>query len=236
MYNLNSLINEAKVFFGMNIVGVLDLNEQDFIRCLEEKTLPEFSVYVPFYFTHTINPYTDEIPCESGRYFIKGTPTRIIGVNKMLSPDYIGGFGDYQYTSSHAGSLGDMVDNQMSMDRYSAGSVTPTGRFYPPNIFEIYPKEMAQTNITIELKLVHPISCVTIPAGSYRRLKELFLTDLSRDILSSREFFSGLTTIHGSIEMNLDRIRTQADKYDELVSQLEENILKNSNVQKLYIA
>lgn len=234
MFDVTYLLNEAKYFIGHHLTGQMDFKDEDILNCLKNRTLPIFSVFVPHFVVHTLENEHDAVPGSEGKFFIK-VPFTIIRINKLLSPDFLGGFGDSEFFSTPV-CPEQVVEYQQLVDRFSMSHVTPTVTFEPPNVVNIFPKNYSPSTITVELAVVHPISCQTVPRGAFEKLKELFLADIATDILTTREFFTSLSTEAGQLEMNLDRFRNKADMRRELIESYRNDMLKTSRVQKIWIA
>ena len=55
-------------------------------------------------------------------------------------------------------------------------------------------------------------------------------------MLSTRQYFSTLQSVFGEINLNLDRLQSQADKRQEIVEKLESKQLKSSTMPRIWIA
>jgi hypothetical protein len=226
--NLSWLINRARSFAGQNVTGAVDFDDRDFIRLLDQETLPTLSVYLPWMHDVNVDTATDRLDRE-GVYQIR-TNERIIGVNKLRTG--MGAFGAFPYDPLL---YGDVLDRQLITDRSSASELAITFEFRAPNVVEVFPKGLHFDSLLFEMKMVHPTHLRTVPPGAREILRELFLCDLAIDILGIRQYFQSLQSVFGELNLNLDRVQAQADKREAVVEKLELKQLKHGHAQRLYI-
>lgn len=229
--DLTWLVNRARQFVGQNVTGQADFKDEDFIRCLDQETLPTLSIYMPWLVDITVDTVDDRVdPTREGIFQIR-TNNRLIGINKLR--DGVGAFGSFPYDPLL---FGDMVDRQLVADRQSASELALTWRFSAPNVVEIFPKGISFRHLTFETKCVHPTHLRTIPPGAREYLRDLFLADLAIDVLATRQYFSQLQSVFGELQLNLDRLQQQADRRQDIVEKLESKQLKFSNIPRIWIA
>ena len=229
--DISWLLNRGRSFIGQNVTGPMDFKDEDILRCLDQETLPTLSIYLPWMYDHVVDTVDDRIDPKMEGVFQIRTPERIIGINRLR--DGVGAFGSFPYDPLL---FGDMVDRQLVSDRQSASELALTWKFSAPNVVETFPKGIAFRKMTFELKCVHPTHLRTIPAGARELLRDLFLADLATDVLSTRQYFSTLQSVFGEINLNLDRLQSQADKRQEIVEKLESKQLKSSTMPRIWIA
>ena len=226
------LLNRAKAMIGYSVMGKIDFTEEDMIRCFETVTLPVFSTYLPYRALVMVNVEDDKYPGRDNVYQIK-TEGDLIGVSEI----YAGALNNL-YPFYHPYNQGDVLARQNFVDMYSLFGTEVTFKFEPPRFLEIFPKTILPraSDFPVVCKFVHPKTLRTILPGSIEILKELFLSDLAQDILAVRENFQTLSSVFGEIQLNLDRIRTQADKRDEIIEKLRSNMIRASGAPRVYFA
>ena len=229
--NHSYLLDRAKAMIGYSVVGKIDFSEEDMIRCLENVTLPVFSTYLPFRALVMVDSEKDIYPGMQNTYIIK-TDGDLLGVSEI----YAGALNTF-YPFYHPYNQGDVLARQQFVDIYSLFGTEPTFRYTPPNFLEIFPKSMLPRvqEFPVVCKFVHPKTLRTITPGSIEILKDLFLADLAGDILAVRENFQTLSSVYGEIQLNLDRLRTYAEKRPEIIENLGRSMLLASGARKVFI-
>src|SRR5581483_1716045 len=134
-FDQSYLLNRARAFFGSNVIGQPDFNDADFLKCLDEFTLPVFSVYVPWKQDVTVDVRRDQFdPSRQGVYALRSN-------QKILAVDHVreatDAFGAFPYSPLLTG---DTLDRQLVADRRSMTEIQITCEFTPPNVVEVYPK------------------------------------------------------------------------------------------------
>lgn len=231
MIDLSWILNRGRAFLGQHVTGPLDFSDADMLKCLNEETLPTLSIYLPWLEDFVVDTTADMVdPRRPGIYQIR-TNARIIGINRLR--DSSASTGNMLYDPYMHG---DVLDRQMVADRQSASEISFTWKFMPPNVVEVFPKSVGLSNLTFELRLVHPPHLRTIPMGARESLRDLFLADLATDVVATRSYFSSLQSIHGEVQLNLDGLRAQADRRADIVEKLAERQLKSAGAIRVYIA
>ena len=229
--DLSWFINRARAFIGQNVTGSIDFNDADFIACLDQETLPTFSIYMPWLYDYKVDTIEDQLPGRQGQYRINTLGDRLLGVNRIR--EGIGAYGGIMYDPLM---FGDVVDRQLVADRQSASEISLTFDFRAPNLLEIFPKGLNYSEFWVECKCVQPSHLRTIPPTAREILRELFLADLAQDVLSVRQYFQNMQSIFGELQLNLDRLQAQADKRNEIIEFLAVKQLKTGHSRRLWIA
>jgi hypothetical protein len=225
------ILNKGRSFLGQNVTGQVDFNDADILACLDQETLPTLSIYLPHYHTFQIDTTKDQLPGRLGVYQIPESGERLLRVHRIL--DNIGGHGSSMYDPML---FGDVLDRQLVADRQSATELSVTWAFYPPNIVDVFPKALQYSTLSIECACVHPTHCRTIPPTAREILRELFLADLAIDVLSVRSYFQNLQSVFGELNLNLERLQSQADKREAIIEKLEAKQFKTAHARRLWIA
>ena len=225
------LLDRAKAMIGYSIVGEIDFSEDDMIRCLENVTLPVFSTFLPYRALVMVDSERHLYPGKQNTYRIE-TEGELLGVSEI----YAGALNTF-YPFYHPYNQGDVLARQQLVDIYSLFGVEPTFRFTPPCFLEIFPKSILPRvqEFPVVCKFVHPKTLRTILPGSSEILKDLFLCDLAGDLLAVRENFQTLSSVYGEINLNLDRLRTQADKRQEIIDKMRSGMLLATGAPRVFI-
>jgi hypothetical protein len=225
------LLNKARAFFGTNVTGPVDFRDADFLRCLGELTLPVFSIGVPWSDDVVVDVRRDQVdPSREGIYFLR-TNSPVISVDHVR--EATDAFGAFPYSPLLTG---DTLDRQLVADRRSMTEIQITCEFRPPNTVEVFPKGLVYTQLTFKCNRVHPLHLQTVPMGAMEALANLFLADLSADILSVRQYFTQLQSAFGELNLNLQRLEAQAGRRDELVERLMAKKGKTGSQRRIWIA
>jgi hypothetical protein len=225
------LLNRARVFIGRGVTGEIDFSDEDLLKLLDQKTLPTFSIYMPWMEDVQIDVRRDQIDPGRVGIFQLRTNSTIIGVERIRETTEA--FGAYPFSMQMAG---DTLDRQLVADRRSMTEVAITHEFSAPNIVEVFPKGLIYTLLTAKTRMVHPLHLRTVPFGARETLEQLYLADVATDILNVRRYYSTLQTPFGEINLNLDHLQTQADKRDDLIAQLAGKQLKSGHVRRMWVA
>lgn len=233
LIDLSRMLDRARSFLGQSIGRSADFSDQELTKCLDEVTLPVFSIYLPYYEDVVVDCQKDlAFPDRRGIYLIRRDGLTLIGVNKLRDRNVFQGDLGLPYDP---GVYQDILERQRVLDYTSRAAVSMTFAFQAPNLLEVFPKGFDFQNLLVQCKFVHPTTLRTIPPGAYEILKELYLADLARDVLGVREYFSTLQTSFGEINLNLDRLRTQADKRDQLIEKLELKQHKHGLATRVFV-
>ena len=230
MLDMSWFINRGRAFLGQNVTGQVDFKDEDIIACLDQETLPSFSIYMPWLEDIRIDTKTDQLPNREGVFMIR-TNERLLGVQRVL--EGIGAYGGIMYDPLM---FGDVVDRQLVADRQSASEISLTFLYRSPNTLEIFPKGLNYSSYYVRCKLVHPTHLRTVPPTAREILRELFLADLANDVLTVRQYFQNMQSVFGELQLNLDRLQQQADKRTEIIEKLAKKQLKTGHARRLYIA
>jgi hypothetical protein len=228
--NHTNLLARARAFLGQGLTGQTDFKDADFLRCLEEQTLPVFSIYVPWKEDVTIDVRRDQIDPSRPQIFALRSLQPIISVDHVR--EATDAFGAFPYSPLFNG---DTLDRQLIADRRSMTEIALTVEFRPPNVVEVFPKGLCYVYLTCKCNLVHPAHLRTVPMGAYEDLKELFLCDLAADVLSVRQYFTSIQTVFGELNLNLERLQKQVDKRDELITKLTNKKGKTGTERRIWI-
>ena len=222
------LLNAARSMIGQWVTGEVDLSKADLLQCLTEETLVTLSIYVPR--TAIVEVDTQLHQLENGVYFLQ-TPEKIIKVAKMfMNAGYYGDYANDPYAQTN------IIDRQLAANMASAVMIEPTFEWKPPNLIEIFPKNLINRKFSVEIFCAHPPHLQTIPLGVREVLRDLFLSDLARDLLGIRGYFQSISSNIAEINLNMERLTTWADKRDTIIEKLESKQHKNSNAQRIWIA
>ena len=225
------LLGRAKVFIGQCVTGQIDFKDEDILRCLDQETLPTLSIYLPWMHDVKVEVERDQIfPDRPGIYQLR-TTERLLGINRLR--EGVGSFGSFPYDPML---FGDTLDRQLVVDRQSATELAITWEFQAPNVVEIFPKGLTFPELWFECKCVHPTHLRTIPPTAREVLRDLFLADLAADVLSVRQYFQSMQSVFGELNLNLDRLQTQADRRQEIIDKLELKQFKTGHAQRIWIA
>jgi len=230
------LLRAGKNMLAHGVVGSVDFQDKDLLKCLVEETLPTFSVYVPHYMDYTIDTAADRVDATRMGIYRILTPFDIIGIHQLR--DWLGSSGQdltpFEAFSNNTGD--DVIDRQQVADIASAVVLAPTFKFMPPNTVEIFPKGWDAQSITIELQVVHPSHLRTVPGGAREKIRGLFLADLATDVLGHRQYFESTQTLFGDLRLNVDRLQTIADTRSTLIEEFERKKGKTGRALRVVVA
>lgn len=239
MININLLLNHVKARLGASHKPI-ELSDEAIIQCLQEVTLPQLSIFMPFYCQYLI---TEENKVEGmpNTYYIPDEihDFKVMAVEMLLPANGAGmNINAPYFFSPLGGDLQGIVANMASYkftNNLISQVVNPTTyTFIPPNMLRVYGQH-SMSKMMLVLRTTHKKDFTTFPFGMMEMIKKLAFYDVALDILSVRRYFTSINTNFAQIELELDSLQVE-DRREDLLQKLEKDMLKNANQRKLIIA
>jgi len=159
-------------------------------------------------------------------------PGEILGFARIVPPASMAGY----YNPSLA--VGSAIDQQIRHDLASYTKTPITAKFIPPNKISISPKYyiIKKEEIYVEIRRLHNKNFFTIPISLADEFLRLALVDAKILIYNIRKNFPNLTTVFGSIDLDIDSFSSAIDERKEIEEFWKENYYKVANRKRIWIA
>lgn len=247
MVSLNGVLDYVKARLGVSH-RQLELADEGMIKCILEQSLPEFSIYFPYYCGYSLDTSSENrVPNSDNMFFIPESidDFDIMGVQAVMNAGVhaSGGMGMDNQAMGTLTMLGTnpqsaimaMAGARMSSTMMDAsGFLNESWTWLPPNIIR-FNANIGQDAALI-LRTTHKKDLTTIPHGAMGWFKELALIDVATDIMSIRRYFSNVQTIFAQIQMDVDYLKDIADRRNDLIERFRKEQLKYAHTRKIYIA
>ena len=232
MVTTTSVLRDIESYLGIPY-QVLELDSNEVMNIIKERTLPTFSKYYSYRVLHNVSCSEDRVPDRNNAFFIDiNKYSRIYGISKLITNSY-SGTGGYNNSAVYTNPM----SGQIVADMTSMMVQTVTHRFLEPNILEIYPVSAVPRDgiIKIELKVMHPIHLATIPDALYDEFIELALYDVRSHLYPIRDRFNNLNTTYGSLELFMNKLDSAEDDRKTLIEKFREHSHKTSKRRKIFV-
>jgi hypothetical protein len=235
---LNSTILAHRLALDLGLTHTpLEVRMCFLLNVVKKITIKTFSNFYPCYFRLLMDTTKEEFRTgRFGYYRIPPTivdPADIIGIKRVVWEDLgvnslsMGYVTNYYSTS--------IIDLQLYNDVVSATRQPITWYMRGANIVELYPKALFEkTNFILELKLRHSKNFFTIETPLEELFYRLALIDVKYAIYNIRKNYRNISTVFGSLEIDLDSYEGMEDKRTELINEMRENYYKHPQRKKIY--
>lgn len=214
----------------------LEINPEEIIKTVERFTIPTFSKYHPKQ-ERVLLKETDKVEGFNNVYYIDAE-NPIVNVNRIIGLDnqlmnitgYAGNLNPYM-----TGMGGNPVDSQMMADLSGINLNPSTYRYFHPNKIELLNSAvMTSLKILIVVNTYHDKHFASIPENMHDIFLELASYDVQISLYAMRSRFQNMSTTFGELNLNLDEMSQARDKRKELVEQMANLSIYNSNRKKFF--
>ena len=212
-------------------VQLLEISEEEMMRVVFQESLPTFSKYFPYRFRTEITRKDQLDPKYPNVYIIPNKEhLEILGVHNIWVSNM----------NQFGGTLLPVVAEPFAMqelnDLLSMTVARPTFEFRAPNMLTIRPKLLNNDGALVELKAVHPQHLKTISLQMREDFLRLCLDDVLLSLYPIRHRFENYTTPYGTLAPFFEMVDGAKADRDELLNKWQENLLKDSNAKRIWIA
>ncbi len=217
--------NFIKQRFGIPYT-FFELNYDQTIWYIKNYTLPYFSRFVPY---KTFRRFSPELKITNSTWKLPVDDNEsVISVVKIYQPNnlVIVGYPIQPIVSGYDAVINYLYD--ITEAEVSAKYTKVTNlqfEFIPPNLVKIVPVQDL-SNCVVELELVHK-DFTTIPAQFERYFLDLAVADIKDVLADIRSKYSEITTPFGTINLNADSLKSEAEQIRSYVIERLETLPPN---------
>jgi len=209
----------------------IELTDDEMMEIVLNESLVTYSKFFPYRYRMLITAKDSIGGGYSNTYLIPNEDRlEIFGIHRVYL-DNVNQFGGTVLPI-----VNDPFTSQLLND-YLSSVITPTTfEFQPPNIVTIRPKIEIAGSAMLEVKAVHPKHLKTIGIEMRDEFYKLAYYDILQSLYPLRHRFESLNTPFGVIQPFLEEIDQAEANRRELLDSWRENMLRQANVKKLWIA
>ena len=203
------------------------------MRIVFQESIPTFSKYFPWHFRTTIDTNKNRVEGSMSRFYLNNDELNkvdLVGVNKIWLSN-VAYYGSTLVSITH-----DPMSQQLMNDALSAVATPVTFTYLPPNIIEIHPYVTYLNDFMVEVSAIHPTHMKSIPPGMRESFYQLAYLDVLVSLLPLRKRFESISSVYGDIRLFLDAVDSSVNDRKELLDKFQENILKDSDAKRIWIA
>lgn len=244
MFNMNSVLDYIKARLGASHRKI-EFSDEGLIRCITEQTLPEFSIYFPYFCQYRLDTSDDnKVYGSDTTFFVPETINdfQVMGVQWAINSTLVGSNNLMTTEANQITMLGTcpmaalsaLVGARLAQTlSTSTGFTNESFTFLPPNMIRL--NANVGSYPTLVLRTTHRRDLTTIPFGASSLFKELALCDVCLDIIGIRNYFQNIQTLFAQIQLNVDELKNIAEKRVDLIERFRKEQLKSANIRKVYI-
>ena len=237
MYFYKSVLDYIKARLGASHRKI-EFSDEGLIRCITEQTLPEFSIYFPYFCQYRLDTSDDnKVYGSDTTFFVPETINdfQVMGVQWAINSTLAGSNNQITMLGTcPMAALSALVGARLAHTlSTSTGFTNESFTFLPPNMIRLNANVGAYP--TLVLRTTHRRDLTTIPFGASSLFKELALCDVCLDIIGIRNYFQNIQTLFAQIQLNVDELKNIAEKRVDLIERFRKEQLKSANIRKVYI-
>lgn len=210
----------------------IEIPMREMLDEVRKTSLLTFSHYYPYekkirvnYTDHRTNDYS------VGELIIPSSDVdlnRILHIKSVLPTSVTGA----SYVPNDGGSV---IGNQLARNLTSASATRHTFKFERPNKIITFPRMSFQSgDVLVIANMVHDKNFYTIPMAMEDHFKELALIDVKDMIFNQRKHFKNISTMFGSLELNIDDFEGMEEKRNEKIELFKANYAKSAKRKRRY--
>jgi hypothetical protein len=222
----SSILRHVKAKFG-GFVNSLELSDEEMTDILLTSTLEKISITHPKEVTVMVKRIEEAVPFqpEIGRFYIN-TEETIINIAQFLTPNNMA----FSYGATNIDPFASAMDIGGDMEN----AYIP--RFEAPNTLVISPNPpIGWLQFLVRLNVVHS-DFNTVKPGLLLSVQKVAAGDITEYILGERANFNEINSEFGSINLQLDKLEDAITKRDEVLQDLSDKIVLQSNRRKVWFA
>jgi len=214
------------------VVYDIELSDDEMMAVVFQHTIPTFSKYFPYRFRVLVTE-KDEVVAGKSTYILPDIDgLEVMGISKVQ----VGEFYNLGYNSGLVQGFANPYDSQLFADFRSVTQTPVTSHFIAPNHIEIFPKLWLRRSAIVTVKAVHPKHLRTIKESLRDDFLHLALLDVLESLYPIRKKFENISSPYGSINLFLEQVERAHDEREQLLEKFHENVLRDSDAPKIFIA